>query len=207
MELLLTDGYLLVRPDQLIDLKGAPVAADRYALVTFDDGYEDFFHCAWPVLRELQIPVTLFIISDYVAGWNDWDPIRASRCRHLDLDQLRALQAEGVSFGSHSRTHRPLSFLLRRAALLSEIQGSKHKLEDIFGVPIRTMAYPGGHVSRRVRNLTARHYELGFATHLGAKGRFGDPYLIPRFDPSFCSEIDDFRRELQVYSGLVNGQW
>ncbi len=204
MEVLLAEGCVPIHLDQMVELKGTAVAPEKYVLVTFDDGYEDFEY-AWPVLQDLHIPVTLFLISDYIGGWNDWDSIRASPRRHMGLDRLKALQAEGVAFGSHSRCHPPLT-LLDHNRLVSEIRDSKVALEDMLGVPVRTLAYPGGHVDRRVRAVTQRYYDLGFATHLGAHGVFGDPYRIPRFDPSFCGELDDFRRELRAYGGYVGGK-
>jgi peptidoglycan/xylan/chitin deacetylase (PgdA/CDA1 family) len=153
----------------------------------------------------LQIPATLFVISDFIGGWNDWDTIRVSRRRHMDHRQLKELQAEGLAIGSHSCTHLSLTYV-DRATLLSEIRGSKHALAEMLGVPIRTFAYPGGDVDDRVRDMTARHYDLAFATSLQRKGTFGDPYLIPRFDPSFCRGLNDFRRKLVVYAGKMHGQ-
>ena len=45
-------------------------------IITFDDGYTDFYHHALPVLQELQIPATLFVITNYASGiekssWTD----------------------------------------------------------------------------------------------------------------------------------------
>jgi peptidoglycan/xylan/chitin deacetylase (PgdA/CDA1 family) len=39
--------------------------------VTIDDGYEDFYHLALPVLKELGIPATVFVVADLTEeyGW------------------------------------------------------------------------------------------------------------------------------------------
>jgi peptidoglycan/xylan/chitin deacetylase (PgdA/CDA1 family) len=120
----------------------------------------------------------------------------------MDIDQLKALRDEGLTFGSHSSSHSLLSFILARSKLLTEIRGSQVALQEMLGVQVRAIAYPGGHVNRRARSITARYYDLGFATHLGLKGEFGDPYLIPRFDPSFCGDLEHlhFEKELSIYS-------
>lgn len=202
MEFLLGAGYRPIDLQALITLKGATSVNEKYALVTFDDAYDDFLANVWPVLKPLQIPTTLFVISDYIGDWNDWDPIRESRRRHLDRAQLQYLRDEGVTLASHSRTHLPLVALGERP-LLSEIRDSKRALEQLFETPIRALAYPGGHVNQRVRDVTAAHYELGFATTTDATARFCDAYLIPRFDPSFCADLSAFQDELTKQSGYL----
>ncbi|MDQ3927741.1 MAG: polysaccharide deacetylase family protein [Chloroflexota bacterium] len=201
LELLLAEGYTPLHPSRLTELKGGPRLGERYVLVTVDDAYENFLTHAWPVLKSLQIPTLLFVVSDYIGGWNDWDGIRLSRHRHLDLDQLRLLQEEGVVIGSHSRTH-PILPLLDDDALLNEIQGSRVILEELLGRPVNTFAYPGGHVDRRIWELTSRHYDLAFATDSEHTGPFCDPFAIPRLDPSFFWDPADFKAELAAHTGL-----
>lgn len=45
-----------------------------YACVTVDDGHADFFHIAWPILRELEVPATVFVTTSFMDGkwlWTD----------------------------------------------------------------------------------------------------------------------------------------
>ena len=201
MELLLEEGYVPTTPQRLIELKGHATWDTRYAMVSFDDAYEDFLLFAWPILKELGIPATLFVIVDAIGGVNTWDDIRQDEHRHLDLDQLRQLCAEGVVVGSHTRSHRPLIVLDDRE-LEDEIRGSRHDLEDLLGAAVPTLAYPGGAVDRRVCRATRRVYDLGFATDSDASGATCDPYLIARFDPCFFADPRDFRRQLTRHDGF-----
>lgn len=45
-------------------LRGRPLPP-RAVHVTFDDAYRDFAECAWPVLRDLDVPVTVFVPTAY----------------------------------------------------------------------------------------------------------------------------------------------
>ena len=42
--------------------KGQPIPRNAFVL-TFDDGYECVYTNAWPILKELQIPATIFVIT------------------------------------------------------------------------------------------------------------------------------------------------
>lgn len=204
MEMLLADGYVPTTPDRLVELKGQTASDERHVLVSFDDAYEDFLLFAWPILRQLGIPATLFVIVDAIGGTNSWDEIRWDEHHHLDLDQLRQLCAEGVVIGSHSRSHRPL-IRLDDAELEGELRGSREDLEDLLGVAVPTLAYPGGAVDSRIRQATRRFYELGFATDVEGDDPFCDPYLIPRFDPCFFADPQAFRQQLSRFSGVTEG--
>jgi len=68
------------RPISLADLlevrRGRLKLPPRAVLVTFDDAYRDFAEHAWPRLRKLGVPVTLFVATAYpdrptLAFW--WD--------------------------------------------------------------------------------------------------------------------------------------
>ncbi|MDJ0710575.1 MAG: polysaccharide deacetylase family protein [Woeseiaceae bacterium] len=65
----------------------------RSVSITFDDGYADNFSVAWPVLRKLGLPATIFVATDFLDGgrmWNDTviESVRRANGNVLDLDNL-----------------------------------------------------------------------------------------------------------------------
>ena len=195
LELLLNLGYIPLSITELIELTSNSLGDKNFFLVTFDDGYDDFLTHALPVLEDFNIPVSLFIIGNYIGGWNDWDPLRKSRHRHLTLDELRDLKSHGVEFGGHSCTHKMLTLMSSRKLEL-EILGSKTILESGLETQVRAFAYPGGHFNRRVVQLTARVYALGFAAASKRPVKKFHPFRIHRFDPFLCKNLEDFQRAL-----------
>jgi peptidoglycan/xylan/chitin deacetylase (PgdA/CDA1 family) len=66
---LLASNYNPVSLNDLIDAQaGRSTLPSKAVLVTFDDGYEDFAECAWPIMREHNIPATLFVPTAFPAG-------------------------------------------------------------------------------------------------------------------------------------------
>jgi len=67
--------YTIVALDELVDRieRGRPLRG--MAAITFDDGYAGVFDCAWPLLRDLGIPATVFVVSGAPDGAEDfwWD--------------------------------------------------------------------------------------------------------------------------------------
>lgn len=72
----------------------------RLAAVTFDDGYSGVFEYAWPLLRDLGIPATVFVVADAPGGYREhgywWDDADVLRGYSPETEQrwLTALQGD-----------------------------------------------------------------------------------------------------------------
>lgn len=71
--LFLRRHYRMVSLDQLCDELENPRAAGQSVAITFDDGYADLFHHAFPVLEEHKIPATIFLpVASIEAALPPW---------------------------------------------------------------------------------------------------------------------------------------
>jgi peptidoglycan/xylan/chitin deacetylase (PgdA/CDA1 family) len=146
---------------------GRPVCADfegpsgnraRYIAVTFDDAYHSVLEHALPILRERQIPATVFVPTQDLgsrAGWITDVQHRNADERLLTKDELRYLRKCGWLIGSHSATHRPLATLTPRQAFV-ELMKSRRVLEDILEEKVELFAFPYGSMNLDVLRLVRR---------------------------------------------------
>ena len=172
MRWLKSHGYQTVTQRELFGalLRGRPLGR-RPIMITFDDGYRDAFYKAAPVLSELGMRGTAYVISGRIANGD-----RA----FLSWGLLRGLERRGIEIGSHSVSHRDLTQLSDNETFRELVQ-SRRTLEKGLGHPVQWFAYPFGAYDRRVERLARRAgYVLVVTTQHGTLQSASRPLALPR---------------------------
>lgn len=153
-------GYEFVSLDACIGDQENP----RRLALTFDDGLENFYHRALPVLRELSIPATVFIPAAYIGKNADWDyTSRLRPMKHLTRRQIDECCRDDINFGSHGFSHAALT-QLSEEQLKIELEKSKNVLEDITGQRVSFLSYPFGRFNKAIeRSAQASGLKHGLA--------------------------------------------
>jgi peptidoglycan/xylan/chitin deacetylase (PgdA/CDA1 family) len=139
-------------------------------LLTFDDAYGDNYDHAFPLLKAHHDVATFFVITGLV----DRNPDR------LTSSQILEMAAAGMSFGSHTVTHTPLS-QESEERMRNELAYSKQFLEELLGTPITTIAYPeGSYNALAIRIAGELGYDMGFSVKSGVCTRQDPSFIIPR---------------------------
>lgn len=148
------------KPISLDDLE-SPFRTHSVA-VTFDDGLESFASHAVPILEQLQIPATVFAVSDAFGERPRWgESYYGSEERVMSEEQLRSLPSM-ISVGSHTLTHANLKEQ-DRSSSQQEIAESRRKLETLLGRPVTTFSFPHGEfTSETIEQSRAAGYERVF---------------------------------------------
>ena len=114
-------------------LDGTIHYSTQSAILTFDDGYEDFYTDVFPLLKKYHMRATIYVIYDYIG-----------RKGFLNEEQIKTLaESDLIEIGSHTLDHIYLKQAPKDYADKQIIE-SKKKFEEKFGIKIYTFAYPYG---------------------------------------------------------------
>ena len=146
----LTVTQFVTRRTQIGTLPARPV------VITFDDGFADFFTSALPILQKYSFGATMYIPTAYIGGKSLWMEQHGEGSRPLlSWQQIQEMNASGIECGAHSHTHLQLD-LLSRLRVNEEITLSKRILEDSLGQPVTSFAYPHGYYRAETQRLLRR---------------------------------------------------
>lgn len=132
--------------------QGRPIPA-RAFVVTFDDGFECVFTEAWPILKELRVPATVFLATGYLGSeapvpFDDWPAAGSPRApaaawRLMGRDQCDELLSQGlVELGSHTHWHD--DYTRRPDAFAADLAQSQSRFRQWFGQDDCSFAFPFG---------------------------------------------------------------
>lgn len=170
MRLLAENGFHTVTMAQVREyiVHGTPLPPKPIAL-TFDDGYDDAYTVARPVLERYHQTATFFIVTGFV-----------DRPRYMTWSQVEALDRDGMEIGSHTVHHLSLPSL-GRPLLHFELDSSRATLERHLGHPVLDFCYPGGEVNATVvRAVQQAGYLSATTTRSGVAARGQNPLELPR---------------------------
>src|SRR5262252_6736762 len=166
--------------DLLAWKRGEKNIPPRSAVVTFDDGWKSQYEVAWPILKKLGYPVTLFIYTEGVRGGS------LGGGEAITWEQLADMRDNGVDIEAHSATHQDLreghNIMLAAAGgkrtrtkltgpqyeqwVRNEVVGSKELLEQRLGIKVNCFAVPFGNYNEHVKELARNAgYEAMFTVY------------------------------------------
>ena len=192
-------GYHTITFNQLFDALyyGGPLPSHPIIL-TFDDGYDDAFHFAFPMLKAHGFSGMFYIITGKV-GWS----------AYLNWKQIRTMLTGGMQIGSHTIHHVDMGSLVLYSQDLAqqELQKSQAALQNHLGTVIQQFCYPSGepfnHGSLAARQqivaLLASDGYVGATTDPGMSGTYQnstDPFVLLRIRVDGRSDLQFFMDSL-----------
>lgn len=181
LDYLSKNGYTPISLDTLYGIFNKQAAAlSRPIVLTFDDGYQDFYTIAYPILRRFNFHAVSFIPTGLMgAGY------------YMNWNQIKEIAQSGlVTFEAHTVTHASLASL-NSATALKQMIDSKNVLQSQTGYPVNFIAYPNGSTNSSVQ-IGAQ--KAGFLGGLGTwYGRSSGPGMnMPRIRITGQMSLKDF---------------
>ncbi len=192
---LLENDFNVININQFYDgLTGQKELPKNAVLITFDDGYKDNYTNAFPILRQLNLPATIFVITDFVGQKN-----------YVTWDDLREMAVGGISVESHTKTHNSLTDLTDEA-LKEELRASKERIKKELAKDADFLAYPTGAYNLHIAGLVKdAGYKAAFTVKYGNADGDSNLYAVERV-PIFHTEdtMKSFRERIS-YTPLFSG--
>jgi peptidoglycan/xylan/chitin deacetylase (PgdA/CDA1 family) len=157
---------------------------EKLVVLTFDDGFRDFYCNAVPVLEAFSFNATMYLPTGLIVQDGLRCGFNGSDC--LTWSEVRELYSAGVEFGSHTVSH-PKLIELPWAEVESEILHSKDEIEQQLGSRVRSFAYPyafpshdRGFAQNLCESLSAAGYDNCVTTVVGRSLRTEAPFFLKR---------------------------
>lgn len=175
----LSDHHNVIALEQLVEkVRANQPIPDKAVAITFDDGFENIYQNAHPILRKFQFPYTVFI-----------NPALIERQpNQLSWQQINEMTNQGARFANHSSEH---NHLLQRNLDETEQQWLNRTLKDILDaqttleqklkIKERYLAYPFGEFNLKLKSAIQARGFTGFGQHSGAIASHSDFSALPRF--------------------------
>ena len=192
--------YSVISLDQAVaGLKGERTIPPRAVVLTFDDGYENFYEYAFPVLRRYGFPAMVYLISGMLGRESEWFAADGRDTPPLmSAERVRQLREEGIDFGSHGVSHVKLA-QVNRARMADEVQRSKRDLEEVLDEPVQHFCYPYGSHDREVVEAARVAGYTSAVTCERAAARPGDDLLaLPRKAISYGDNLAGYFWKLHM---------
>lgn len=149
IETLKVDGYSFITPGDVINAldKGEKLPS-KSIILTFDDGYMDFYTDVFPILKKEQVKAVAYIVPNFLNHPN-----------YMFTFQLQEIaKSPYVEIGAHTMDHLSLAGMKKEKAQY-EIAESRKVLQNMLKLPINSFAYPYGSFDQQAIKLVK---EAGF---------------------------------------------
>lgn len=170
----------------------------NYAVITFDDGFSDFYSEAFPILQEHGFPATVFLPTSFIDNNNRF---KNKEC--LSWSEVRELKRKGVNFGSHTVNH-PELYRISKLAVMYELRKSKEIISNQIGESIDSFSYPYAFpeqdkefIAYMKGALKNCGYNYGVTTRIGTALEKEDPLFFRRIPINSYDDQFFFKAKLE----------
>jgi len=139
---------------------------DNSIIITFDDGYENFYTKAYPVLKKYNFKCTNFISTNFISYNGDtrhynteWENNKVEMnfpVKHLTWEEIKLMKDDGFKFECHTKSHSDLT-VLSLNNIKNEIVESKKIIEENLQEPVYFFSAPYSRYNKYIENILVKN--------------------------------------------------
>jgi peptidoglycan/xylan/chitin deacetylase (PgdA/CDA1 family) len=153
----------------------------KSVVLTFDDGYEDNYNYAFPILKKYNKAATFFVITGAIGNK-----------AYLNKEQIKEMSAAGMAIESHTVDHLDLA-TTNVEKLTYELGLSRKRIKELTGKDSYFLAYPYGSYTKKVETISrGQGYLLAVTTAPGKEANAKSPFETPRLRVNPTTTIKEF---------------
>ena len=171
----------------------------KEVVITFDDGYRDFYTEGMEILKQCGFTATIFLVTDRIRS----SAARMEGADYLTWSEVRELHREGIRFGSHTVTHPDLRSL-GPDQIEYELGFSKETIEQEIGDAVQEFSYPHAFPEEDTSFvrfledvLENQGFENGACSSIGRAHRKSHKLFLPRIPVNRWDDPGLFRAKVE----------
>lgn len=181
------NNYTVITFEQLHDYK----KIRKPVIITFDDGYEDNYTYAYPILKKYGFEATVFLCTDFIDK-----PLYLKTNQILQMNDL-------INFQSHTLSHSNLTDL-DDEQLEHELMDSRFFIEDLTGDKVEVLAYPIGDFDTRTISVVRKYYRYAVLNGEGLYTENDSDFEIRRLYIPRSMGLEEFKIAIRGEEQGVN---
>jgi len=156
-------------------IDGKMEVPSKGVVLTFDDGYRDFYDYAYPILKKYNARATQYVIVDFL-----------DRPNHMFTTQVKEIAANGlIEIGSHTMDHVWLRGQDYKTVKY-QVEKSKKELEEMTGKSVSAFCYPYGAFDQQaIDAIKNAGYTTATSTVLGSRVMSQNRLFLYRIRPGY----------------------
>ena len=173
-------------------LNGHDGLGPKCVVLTFDDGSEDHFYRAFPVLLKYSLKATFFIPTDLIGT-----------AGHLNWNQIQEMHQAGMEFQSHTHTHVNLE-KLDEAGINTELTISKGIIETKLNNEVFVLSLPYGLGDFGIKELAlSTGYCFVCTSEWGANEINCETFILRRLPIKLHDDLARFKSFVELRKSLL----
>lgn len=176
LDLIKSKGYTTITFKDIMDGN----IPDKPVILTFDDGYKDFYTNAYPELKKRDMKAVSYIITGNI-----------KKDGYMSAEEINKISNDNIEIGSHTVSHPDMSKATTARAEM-EARESKRILGEITEKPIISICYPSGKYNSETEKIVKDYgYSYAVTTNIGITS-FADPFALNRYRLNHDTNISSY---------------